>query len=45
MLDPQGGEALVIRPAEANDMPAVAAIFARYVLDTVITFELQPPSV
>jgi L-amino acid N-acyltransferase YncA len=37
--------ALVIRGAEADDMPAVAAIFARYVLDTVITFELQPPSV
>lgn len=35
----------MIRSAEADDMPAVAAIFARYVLDTVITFELQPPSV
>jgi len=35
----------VIRGAEADDMPAVATIFARYVLDTVITFELQPPSV
>jgi L-amino acid N-acyltransferase YncA len=39
------GDALVIRSAEAEDMPAVATIFARYVLDTVITFELQPPSV
>lgn len=38
-------DALVIRRAEADDMPAVAAIFAHYVLDTVITFELQPPSV
>jgi L-amino acid N-acyltransferase YncA len=36
---------MMIRGAEADDMPAVAAIFARYVLDTVITFELQPPSV
>jgi L-amino acid N-acyltransferase YncA len=35
----------MIRGAEADDMPAVSAIFARYVLDTVITFELQPPSV
>jgi L-amino acid N-acyltransferase YncA len=42
---PREDETLVIRPAEADDMPAVAAIFARYVLDTVITFELQPPSV
>ncbi len=44
MIDPGEGEALVIRSAEADDMPAVAAIFARYVTDTVITFELQPPS-
>lgn len=26
-------------------MPAVAAIFTHYVLDTLITFELQPPSI
>ena len=45
MTDPGEGEAPVIRPAETDDMPAVAAIFAHYVLDTVITFELQPPSV
>lgn len=44
MIDPGEDKALVIRSAEADDMPAVAAIFARYVLDTVITFELQPPS-
>jgi L-amino acid N-acyltransferase YncA len=36
---------LVVRPAQPEDMPAVAAIFEHYVLDTVITFELQPPSV
>jgi len=35
---------LVIRPAEPADMPAVAAIFAHYVTETLITFELQPPS-
>jgi L-amino acid N-acyltransferase YncA len=42
---PREDETLVIRPAGADDMPAVAAIFARYVLDTLITFELQPPSI
>jgi L-amino acid N-acyltransferase YncA len=38
------GEALVVRSAEEDDMPAVAAIFAPYVTKTLITFELQPPS-
>ncbi len=33
-----------IRPAQADDMPTVAAIFAHYVNDTVITFEVLPPS-
>jgi L-amino acid N-acyltransferase YncA len=42
---PREDETLVIRPAGADDMPAVAAIFTPYVLDTVITFELQPLSV
>jgi L-amino acid N-acyltransferase YncA len=33
-----------IRPAQDGDMPAVAAIFAHYVSDTLISFELEPPS-
>jgi L-amino acid N-acyltransferase YncA len=41
-IEEQGG--LVIRPAQADDMPTVAAIFAHYVNDTVITFEVRPPS-
>jgi L-amino acid N-acyltransferase YncA len=45
MTGPSNGEALVIRPAEVDDMPAVAAIFAHYVTETLITFELQPPPV
>jgi L-amino acid N-acyltransferase YncA len=36
---------LVVRPAQSEDMAAVAAVFEHYVLDTVITFELQPPSI
>jgi L-amino acid N-acyltransferase YncA len=35
---------LEIRRAQADDMPTVAAIFAHYVNDTVITFEVRPPS-
>ena len=38
---PREDETLVIRPAGADDMPAVATIFTHYVLDTLITFELQ----
>jgi L-amino acid N-acyltransferase YncA len=41
-IEESGG--LVIRPAQADDMPTVAAIFAHYVDDTVITFEVLPPS-
>jgi phosphinothricin acetyltransferase len=40
-----GESGLSIRPARAQDMPAVAAIFAHYVMETVISFELDPPSV
>ena len=36
---------LSIRPAGAEDMPPVAAIFAHYVMETVISFELDTPSV
>jgi L-amino acid N-acyltransferase YncA len=43
MTDLEQSEALVIRRAEATDIPAVAAIFAHYVTDTLITFELHPP--
>lgn len=37
-------EQLQVRSADDDDMPAVAAIFARYVSDTVLTFELEPPT-
>ena len=32
----------IIRLAEAADAPAIAAIYAGYVRDTVITFEIEP---
>jgi len=35
---------VVIRTATPTDGPAVAAIYAPYVRDTVVTFELEPPS-
>lgn len=34
----------MVRPATPDDLAAVAAIFAYYVTDTVITFEDRPPS-
>jgi phosphinothricin acetyltransferase len=34
----------VIRPAEPADLAAVAAIYAHYVRETVITFDEVPPS-
>ncbi|MGI8986339.1 MAG: GNAT family N-acetyltransferase [Nocardioidaceae bacterium] len=37
-------EQLQVRSADDDDMLAVAAIFARYVSDTVLTFELEPPT-
>jgi phosphinothricin acetyltransferase len=33
-----------VRPASAEDARACAAIYAPYVIDTAITFELEPPS-
>jgi L-amino acid N-acyltransferase YncA len=40
------GESLTSRPRDATaaDAAACAAIYAPYVLDTAITFELEPPS-
>ncbi|MEY9873949.1 L-amino acid N-acyltransferase YncA [Streptacidiphilus sp. MAP12-33] len=35
----------MIRPAESTDLAAVAAIYAHYVRETVITFDENPPSV
>ncbi|RVT94523.1 GNAT family N-acetyltransferase [Sphingomonas crocodyli] len=37
------GDAL-IRAATPADIPAIAAVYAPYVRDTVISFELEPPS-
>jgi L-amino acid N-acyltransferase YncA len=37
-------EAFVIRPADEGDAVACAEIYAPYVRDTAITFELDPPS-
>ena len=36
--------ALVIRPAQADDGAAVAAVYAPYVRDTAVSFEEEPPS-
>lgn len=35
---------VTIRPATTTDLDQVAAIYAPYVTDTVITFELEVPS-
>lgn len=45
--DGKGGEAdeLLIRPAEAADVPEIAAIYAYHVLHGTGTFEEVPPSV
>lgn len=40
-----GESPLCIRPAGVADMSVVAAIFAHYVEETAISFELDPPSV
>lgn len=37
-------DGLTIRDATARDAPACAAIYAPYVLDTAITFEVDPPT-
>ncbi len=39
-----GGAGLNIRDASGCDAPACAAIYARYVTDTAITFEADPPT-
>lgn len=35
---------IVIRPAERRDCPAMLEIYSRYVNETAVTFELEPPS-
>jgi L-amino acid N-acyltransferase YncA len=42
MAEP-GGAGVVVRPAGAADAPACARIYEPYVLETAITFELEPP--
>ena len=37
------GSALKIRPATRADAPAIAAIYAHYVHNSVVTFEINPP--
>jgi phosphinothricin acetyltransferase len=37
------GDALTIRPATRHDAAAVAAIYAHYVRNSVVTFEVDPP--
>ncbi|MDA0182853.1 GNAT family N-acetyltransferase [Solirubrobacter phytolaccae] len=34
---------MVVRPATPEDAPACAAIYAPYVTDTAVSFELEPP--
>lgn len=36
---------LTVRSARVADLPAVAAIYAHYVTDTVVTFDLEAPTV
>jgi phosphinothricin acetyltransferase len=36
---------MTIRPARPDDAPAIAAIYAPIVADTVISFELEPPGI
>ena len=38
-----GGADITLRPATPHDAAACAAIYAPYVRDTVITFEVDPP--
>lgn len=38
-------DGLLVRPAREDDLPAIARIYAHYVTDTVVTFELEPPDV
>ena len=33
-----------IRPSREDDVPAIAAIYAHYVLNSTATFEIEPPS-
>lgn len=39
------GDTLTVRPATRDDAGAVAAIYAHYVTNSVITFETEPPGV
>lgn len=36
---------LVIRPARREDVPAITALYNRYVTDTAVTFDVEPASV
>lgn len=38
------GDALTIRAATADDAEAIAAIYAHYVRETAISFEVEPPT-
>ena len=40
----QATSGLSVRPATVADAPACAAIYAPYVTDTAVSFELEPPS-
>jgi phosphinothricin acetyltransferase len=42
--DRRGGRTRVLRDATAADAPACARIYRPYVLDTAISFELEPPT-
>jgi L-amino acid N-acyltransferase YncA len=37
-------QAFVIRPAQASDGAAVAAVYSPYVRDTAVSFEVEPPT-
>jgi L-amino acid N-acyltransferase YncA len=41
----RSSDGLWLREARADDLEAIAAIYAHYVENTYITFELEPPSV
>jgi L-amino acid N-acyltransferase YncA len=40
---PMAAELVSIRPAEASDLGAVERIYAHYVSNTTVSFELEPP--
>ncbi|MEM6847580.1 MAG: arsinothricin resistance N-acetyltransferase ArsN1 family B [Pseudomonadota bacterium] len=45
MVSSSEGDALNLRPAKRDDAESIAALYAAFVRDTIISFETEPPSV